>query len=279
MSTLNTMTPSQLMSMANTAGALIVPQYNKALKAGDYLYKNRKSVKRAARTIGKAYKTYKRRKTARDEIGYDAGTTTSKRSLITNTSNLKSTRTLYSTDLTEISQTTTNAINQRQRDMLYMSGTKLCFEVANARTKPLYVNIAVVHSKKDNDTVGTVGTGDFFRSNGDARTQSFSDALSSLEFHCLPLNSDRFNVLTHKRMVLDPLTAGSGYTASDGKSFTSVDLWVPVKRQIRYNGDEAQSKIWLLYWFDEFDSPQTTLAAANAVKVAEHHVTYFKEPK
>lgn len=279
MSTLNTLTPTQLMSMANTAGALIVPQYNKALKAGDYLYKNRKSVKRAARTIGKAYKSYKRRKTARDNIGYDPGMETTKRTLITNTNDFKSTRVLYSTDLTDIGATGNNAVNARQRDMLYMSGTKLCFELGNARTKPLYVNIAVVHSKKDNDTVGSIGTGDFFRSNGNGRAQTFSDALSSLEFHCLPINSDRFNVLTHKRMVLDPVSAASGYSATDGKSFTSVGMWVPVKRQIRFNGGEAQSKIWLIYWFDEFDTPQTDLSIPNAVKVSEHHVTYFKEPK
>jgi hypothetical protein len=105
---------------------------------------------------------------------------------------------LYTTDLTNIGQG--DAINQRDRHTVELMGVKLCMELTALSNNPLYVNVAVVHLKNTDAPLNQ----DFFRSSGGpTRGTDFNESLNSNEFHSLPMNTDKFVVLSHKRYRLN----------------------------------------------------------------------------
>lgn len=262
------------------------PRYRLALGALRHMYRNRGTYRRAARSIQRAWR--KRRaarpvKRARKHgVGKVRGTANSKRCEIENNNGFMNTRTLYQTELTEISKTSTNAINARQRDLIYISGFKICLEYQNKTTLPVYLNIAIVHDKRTNDSqLQITDLDDFFRGSAQQRTKSFSTALTGNEFRCLPLNTDRFTVLKHIRLHLTPNQATvPGFDYRNGRNYGFKQMWCPLKRQIRYGDDEhAQSKLWLIHWCDQFGRNSLQPAVSDAINFNKKIVTYFKETK
>jgi hypothetical protein len=151
----------------------------------------------------------------------------------------------------------------------------------NFTVNPLYVNVAVVYDKRSNDGTTVVGTGDFFRSRGgNTRAQDFGTALGGLEFRCLPLNTDRFSVIRHKRfMLLSKNPVNTTYAYATGKSFKLYEDWIPLKRRITFEDGSAQSKIWLLIWCDEMFANPGDAPEGGALTLTRRCTIYFKEPK
>lgn len=226
-------------------------------------------------------RAYRRRRKGIGNIGKPRGTSTSKRIQITNTNAYANTRTLYDTELTEIDKGSTDRIDQRIRDMSYISGFKICIEALNKTSDPIYLNVAVVHDKRSNDTSTLLGSADFFRGMGSSRAREFGIALTANEFHCLPLNVDRFTVLYHSRSTLAPKFSGTtgDFVNNRGKNYINIDKWVKLKRQIRYESNNAQSKVWLIWWCDKWGAPAMTPVANDVIDFNHRVVTYFREPK
>lgn len=200
-----------------------------------------------------------------------------------NTPALYNTRTLYDWEITDIGKTTTNNIHQRQRDMAYVSGFRICAEFRNVAFRPLLVNYAVLYDRRSN--LGTVvpSNDDFFRAaSGDQRGLDFNDSLTSHEFHCNPLNSDRFVVLKHMRFILG--TAGGNdtsdaYTETNRENWKALKMWVPLKKKLTWEDGQQNNKIWLFMWCDRFFEAAGTVPQLNQLQYSAHVVAYFRDPK
>lgn len=244
-------------------------------------YRNRKGIKRAATRIARSYRRYKKRKRStfsRKNIGEPVGTGVSKRSITTELPfGFANTRQLYSFSLLDIPEG--SAVNQRERRIANIRGVKICSEinVANTTPNPLYVNVAVLSPKGGN--VG-VDKPDFFRSNGNERAVDFGNALDGNQFHCLPINADKFTILRHKRYKLAVVTGP--YATGTNRSYMNLDWWIPVKRQVRYDaatGSPEHGQMYLCVWMDTFGRPAGSGSELNAAGMGVRAITYFKEPK
>lgn len=192
-----------------------------------------------------------------------------------------STRTLYDASLTDIARGT--GIDQRTEDDIKVGGYRIKAEVQNLQPGPLYVNIAVVHHR---DTANAL-THEFFRHDGSVRAIDFSSALSSLELHGNPLNTDKFAILKHRRYLLNCFVnnpIGSGPIGEgSGKSYMNIDWYIPIGRNLTFDNNnataiDAQSNIFLIWWVDDYLAAAGTAVAGGAAViqwkvVAYHHDT------
>lgn len=258
----------------------------------------------AARTIGRAYRYYRRYKRkrgtyngrinmsmrgkkrarfSRKMIGMPGGSTSAKSALINNaTAIVRQSRQLYGLDLVTLQQGVN--IQQRLRQHTKISGWKICMEIRCTLNTPVYLNVAVIAPKANGSAGGNqLDPTNFFRNNTDARSMDFSNARTALEFHCCPINSDDYTILKHKRYVLNtvnqPTTA---WSKQSGSSWFNIDWWVPLKRQVRYIPGESTTatdgRVWLAYWYDVWHSPTGT-TAVNVATESLRVITYFREPR
>lgn len=241
-------------------GSYALPSKRARLAYGiaSHLYTNRGRYASAARTIARAYRGYKKRRKriGMNRIGIPKNVSNAKKDLVYSVqSNNMSTRTLYYGELTDIPRGSNNEINYRQRDQIYFSGAKVCVELqaSSNGTAPIFFNMAVVYDKRTNDDVTVPTLEDFFRGNGSgSRAQDFDPTnLAGMQFHCLPLNTDRFTVLKHKRLLLN---GNSGGNNQRGTNYKFMQFYCPVKKRIAYEDGQCQSKIHLLYWCAKFNT-------------------------
>lgn len=266
------------------AAALINPRSAKRARmmyaAASHMYRNRGKYRRAASLIGRAWRRSRKRRIGMGRIGQARGVARAKRTETeTLTNGSASTRVLYNDEITNIPKTTVNDIDARQRDVVRLSGFKMCFEIKNNDSVPLLCNYAVVYDKQNGETVST---SDFFRSNGgNERAKDFSVLLNSYEFHCLPLNTDRFTVLWHRRFVLapNPAVASTGFTGENRNNWKTFEKYVKLKKHITFEGGVAQSKLWLLRWYDKFQQASGGAITINIANVDHHVMAYWREPK
>jgi len=250
-----------------------------AYSLGSYAYKNRRSIARGARMVRRAYKRRKTNNFSRRNIGEPVGTGTTKRAATDSADNiLRDTRTLYVHGITDIEEGT--ELDARQRRIVNLRGFKVCLEVKSIGPSPLYVNIAILAPKAG---ASVITESDFFRSSqATDRARNFADDLNSNEFHCLPINADRFTILKHKRYRLIPGGTETGSVSQQGLSYMNVDWYIPLKRQLRYDSGVGQPEaggVSLVYWFDQFGTTGGTAGQIGVAQMSRRVVTYFKEPK
>lgn len=241
-------------------------------------YATRRNIK-AASTIARFARKYVvgRARRSFQKVGERIGTTNA-RTEATNTAGILNTRTLYNVALNDLDRGT--ALNQRERDHVRFSGVKCCIEYRNASGQPLYLNVAVIGLKATSGNVPD--TQNFFRGSTDSRTISFSTALTSIQFHCLPINTDDYVIMRHKRMLLASDLQGEGAYKSDGRAFGSMEFYVKINRQIRYFPESTvptDGRIFLVYWADKHGEPGGALAQSNAFVFNMRHVQYYHNPK
>lgn len=218
----------------------------------------------------------KKRLFSRKNVGDPRGFATAKKHEVANGQTTLLTRTLVSVNLTEIDKTSVNDIDRRQRDTLYISGFKICMSIHNQGTAPLYVNIAILAPKGNQQGITIT---DFFRGFGTVRNKSFTNALTANEFHCLPINTDRYTVLRHMRFSLNG--TGTTYAREFGGTWRDVDMYLPLKRTVRFESSASTScetPVYLVKWCDNVMNP-TAQTATTGMEYQERIITYFKEPK
>lgn len=267
------------------ARGVIVRRGNKrarvaAARVGGYVART------AARKIWRWYK--KRRKVpARARVGERAGRTNGKHKVTFFESNTnKSTRTLYLQNLTDILRTQVNDIRGRQRDVIFLSGVRVCFEIENNDTvNPMYFNFAVISPKGRNiaNTVSDIENSFFRSGTTDSRNVDFADTLASIEFHCLPINTDKWHVISHKRYRLN--RRSNAISEGSGHYYKNIDRYYKIKRQIRYDESQAntalkcETPILMVWWCDQFNTTAGTAAQANSMVVSQRHLAYFRETR
>lgn len=256
-----------------------------AYGAARYAYSNRKQIGRAARTIGRAYKRYKRKSSnrAKSTIGESVGTSSAKRHKSVKQSGNYYTRELYSHALFNIPRNSgiENDISLRDRDIVNLRGVKFCLQFTNKLQlgDACAVNWAVIQRK------GCVGEGpevektSFFRSEGDAgiRHLDFSDTLSQIQFACLPINTDKYKVFMHKRFRLE----GSSGANQLLQSKDIMHYW-KVGRQLRFENQSFSSpeskQCYLVWWADALGTLPGT-ARQIGINRDTNVVCYFRDPK
>jgi hypothetical protein len=203
------------------------------------------------------------------------------------------TRTLYTWDLTNISQG--DEPNQRTRDIVNFRGVKICAAFINTAlspptpapgNRPLLVNVrwAIVSPKYSL----TVQENAFFRSYGANRNIKFShESLTYMDYYCRPLNIDSMHVIAAGKFPLNNEVAWA--SANAGKQEKKIMRYVPIKRQLRYvlgeeNQEFCSTKLYFICWCDvagtpaqgeDMDPPITTDAVALDMKL----VSFFRNPK
>jgi len=198
---------------------------------------------------------------------------------------LLGTRLLNNFVLTDIDRTTDNTnILNRQTNIINVRGIKICGFVRNKLTDPLTCNYAIVNPKNALD----VPTGSFFRNLGGTvteRERTFNTTNNPIQFHCNPINKDKFNILMHKRFVLNSSGDGAvtgGGRGGGGADYKVVKRYMKINRQIAFTsgvGTSAQTPIFLCFWFDSMFAAAGSASIANAVA---HHIqvwVHYREPK
>lgn len=267
---------------------------NPYARAGMYAYRYGPTAARAAGRIARwgvkrmmARRGRKRKKSyhpanAKKRIGKPVGTGNAKSTLIENTGLVgKNTRTLYSGELINIPKS--DSINHRVRNIINVRGFKFCMQVHNLLDRPLNLNVAIISPKNAN----TIVTNEFFRDQGGAqRSTNFVDARTSLEFKCLPINTDMYNILRHKRYVLAPSSSGEGdpmeWKCDRKCTYLSLEWYTKVKRQFQFDNvtdtEPDSNQVFLVYWADGWGTAGGTATVLNAFEMMERHIMYYKEP-
>lgn len=265
------------------------PRARMAMYLAKYGAKHIPTAIRAARRIQRVWRGRKRRqnhkllaakryKFSARNVGAPVGVSNAKRStVVDDTANFNS-RSLDVKSLLQIAAGT--SINTRERHIINVRGIKICCEIKNTTAAPFYVNLAILAPK--GNATGVVTT-DFFRDSGPTRARDFDTTLTSNELHCLPINADRYTVLRHKRFRLVPGNAATATQSHQGYSYANYDVYIPIKRQIRYDtassADPESGNIFVCHWGDRFDTAGGAASVANEYRVTMYAVTYFKEPK
>lgn len=157
--------------------------------------------------------------------------------------------TLYYNEITDIDKTTTNAINGRQGNACFLSGTKLHMRLYNNQADvPIKIHFAVV------SPVGSkiITTSGWFRDYLTSRDKDLTTTLDEIEYDD-PINSDKF--ITHWRtsFTLGPRnnpTVNTAYHVG-APSFLEYSKYIPIKRNIRFNDDtdeECESPVFFVWW-------------------------------
>lgn len=233
---------------------------------------------RARRRSG--YRPAKRARFSKTNIGERVGVSNSKPRIQVRNANYitRDTRVLYTENLTQTDQGPNR--NTRERGIINCRGFRICMAVRNLRARPMYFNCAVVSPKN----AGVVTEANFFRASGTARGSNFDNSKTSLEFHCLPINTDKFTILKHKRYRL--IKGGdnfSQYADFSGRNYMNIDWYIKLKRQLRYDDTTSESPIdgsvYLVYWCDDWDAIGGASSNVGAIATMGRHIMYFRDTK
>lgn len=258
------------------AGAAAAGQYfrheENRQRAGAFISDSMGYIHRKSRRYKKRREEMKRK---RAKVGEPMGKAAAKTHINNTALTSRNTRTQYIQEMTGMPQiTTASSISSRSRQIINSIGFKLCIEFENMETVPLYINWAVISTKHGNTTPGVIN---FFRSqdSGTSRATTFNNTLTSNEFRCLPINTDIYNVLMHKRFIVAGTSTNTGY------SHRVLDKYIKINRQLRYptTGDiECETPIYIVYWADKPLQGTGTVPVASAYQVQFKIIHYFKEP-
>jgi len=214
------------------------------------------------------------------QIGAAVGTSNSKTNTVTDLNGTaRATRTLRSLNLTNIPQYSTGSqVNTRVRDIIRFSGVKVSMEWRNLTDSVLQCHVAVLAPT----AAVNVGNGDFFRDNTtESRSVDFSSALSSTEFMNLPIKTDRYTILLHKRFLLGrALTeAVQGDNVKGDANYRTFQKYFKINRQIRYEDTSTprDGNIYLVWWADNYLTAAGTAAVPNAFQCNAYCTQYFRE--
>lgn len=226
----------------------------------------------------------KRRRIMRT-IGERPGSTSAKKyeAQYDTTTATYNTRTLWSDDISQLPKTTGTAgeLDSRQRDIANLRGIKFCYEVRNDRSEPMYFNWAVISPK--NSDVTSIPTADFFRDWTTARAIAFSNTLTGNDFHCRPINTDLYDVITHKRYVLaaaNESATNASYT-SNRSNYVNIMKYIKIGRQFRYDAGSSDAegrRLFVVFWGDFWGRNSGSTGTSN-IFMNRRAILYFREPK
>lgn len=283
-----TMDPTLLTPMA--LAPYITPQrLNTVRTALNYARSpaGRANLNTAARLVTSAVRSVaaKKRKAStpaqRAGIGTAKNYASDKKSMQSNGVNVNwNTRNVYSQNLTDINKATgAQEIDGRLRQQINITGFSIDIMLRNRTNGWMLCNFAVVSPRNNNSDPPSIAG--FFRDYTTSRDVDFSISLNSNQIHTYPISTDKWRILMHKRVQIAPMdNNGAGGWDIGGSNFIKRKYWVPLKRTIVYNDDtddSAESKVFLLLWFDSCEKNAGDISTTNALYGGVRTVTYFNE--
>lgn len=143
----------------------------------------------------------------------------------------------------------------RQRNEIHISGIQIQLSFLNKIDSPLWCNVAVV---SPTNTSTTATATDFFRGSGTERAKSFSST-TAFDRHMLPINTDAFNVLMHKRFILAAVDGGGGngsYPDPNRPGYRDMTKYIKIGRRFTFENDEdttpTEPNVFLCMWFQQY---------------------------
>lgn len=243
-----------------------------AAKGARVAWKYRKSM-----VTGRSKKRENRRKKrqAMRRVGESPGSSNAKWDSLNAVPTAMSPETMYQTPLLDVTKVAgTSSYDRRLKDQLNFRGIKFCmnFRVDGALgTAKAWINVAVISPKSDLSSNAPVPTTDFFRDpSGSTRATDFGIALNAMEFRCSAINTDKYNIHSHKRYIVGPSQSTEGHRER------LIEWYLPIKRQIRYESTTAYPEgknLYLVWWFAASDNG----TPPNSVYYDYHIKRYFKE--
>lgn len=271
---------------------------NRAYTAGKFLWKHRGTIKagysamrgyvRKRRSYRKRYSAIAKARRAKrrklNGIGKRPGSSSCKRIVVRNDEVIKNGRDLFFSNLVEIpKQTSLDELNYRARDIANVRGAKICWTFQNLLVEPLFLNFAIIVQRNPN--VSNDLTQEFFRgATANKRGIDFGTGLNGNEMHCLPINTDRFIVLMHKRWTLAPKdqATNNAFWKGSACSYFSFQHYFRLKRQMAFDETVTTAEgrtPKIVWWCCPFTAVQSQPVTPTCLSVQRRIVTYFRDPK
>lgn len=270
-------------------GALFSPmrggRYRTAYRTARYVYANRAKVKRAARTIGRAYRSYRKSRAARLSGATAKSEQWSTAVASTEYSmNPLNRKTLMAQRIQFCRPPGDNAAIGAAPYLTFgVKGIKFCasFAKGTTLTLPTKIHMAIVQAKEPNiedDKMinemfrTTNSTTDKYVDYTNYTTNPVWDPLQD----CRTLSKEKFNIVTHMRMRLNP--AGWGDPKKQG--YLHIEKYFNLKDkkfQFELGGEEiiVDKPLWVLLWHE-------SLVHTNVTQEILYHIntqTYLSKPK
>lgn len=294
MSRLVRFTPGRYSRLVRVAG--VNPYARTALagyRAASFAYRNRGALSFASRMARRMIRRPARRRRRRApldvgrqavrRIGRPIGTASSRSNSVKRDNYTFGSRRLQSVDLINIPENPAgDEVNERDRRIANVSGIKLCMELRNATSdiqQDCLVNVACIIPKNEdeiNGSVDSIPAVDFFRSNDSNRETDANNSLASTEWHCLPINSDKYSILFHKRFHLTRASSNNAPTDS-----IVLERWIKIGRQVTFRPGAfvPDKSAYLVYWCDYAHTPPNDQGVPQAMQAQIRWVTYFRRPR
>lgn len=246
-------------------------------------WSNRKAIGRAATKIARWYrrrrgrKPYSRRVHGARRTGRSMGAVTY--------ATTRNTKTLYE-HLLAFPDMSGTSIGHRQSHSIRLSGIKCCWEFINNQDYPIEVHWALCQYKTQGEQSIDFKT-DFFRdpAGTTTRTTSFTDGGANwfLAYKCLGINPDRFNIVTHKRKILDSRTGGGTDSRSTREAlwYWKINKYYKLNKTVTFeNAADTQPMrpYVIFYWWVSVRRADYN-SAHSAVAVEQDDRIYFRPSK
>lgn len=233
--------------------AMAIDLFGEGYKAASSMYKAHK----AKRGRTPAWKRAAKEKKGMADLGHAASREEPRRngreSAVTGIDN----KTLFTVPLIQIEKNvaSNDSINKRQRDVILHKGSKVCFDIKSRLKVPIYFNWAIVIPKAQN----VVFNNELLRGDGPDRDTVIDSNRTYMELKCLPINTDLFKVVKHKRMTILP-DSDKGVNINEGRDYRTLDTYIKTNRKIYFNGDTSQplQNMHMVWWVDYYNSPTAT---------------------
>lgn len=274
-----------------------VARSNRYGRAAEFAWRNRGTAKRAATTIGRGYRAYKRRKSSRvanaapdaerRAVAHQVSSSTGSTPLPLPIATLNG----VSIDFGQPPTNTTAAnYNQRTGSLIELHGIKICRTFYNESLRsrsPVVVNWALVQSKHDrlDDSPGEFLEylkSQFFRqhSGAETTTQDFADVdpLTStwdMGINCNPMNSNKCHIIARRKKMLNFKNDNS---ETNHSWIWNLEHYFKFNRRLEFTDkDQAlpNKPIYEVFWYSTATPEQFAPDEIEGVKTTDNNTIYF----
>jgi len=261
---------SELASPAAQLGLAVGQQLGSAaLAAGKRMYATRASSGRTKKRKAQSRNVF-------DDLGRKPGSNESRRTVRESGVTSVSNKELFDEPLIRVEKNVAGdeALNKRNRDTINYKGTKICFIAKNILKVPVFLNWAIVVPK----ALDSISATDFLRDGSTERDQPVANTASFLDLRCAPINSDRYRVLMHQRHTILPDSDKGGTFQSEGRDIKIIEKYIPLKRQIFFDGDAATplQNAYMVWWCDFYNST-TGGVKSDTLDVSWRMIQYYQD--
>lgn len=167
--------------------------------------------------------------------------------------------------------------NRRLGTSVHLSGWRIKLQLTNLVPEPMIFHYAIVQPRGSTVVSGL----DFFKDYNDSRDIGFSVTTSGNTMN-YPINPERFEILTHRRIELGRLGVGiPEFNANNAKNYASRDWWIPFKRDIAFTDETGTlgptNPIYAVYWVHSIFDVAGDLPQSLLFKVHHDCIAFYKD--